>query len=318
MLPTRHPRLHQPEKIRPIVIKRITRDAPPPRQAQSWKVAYADFVTAMMAFFIMLWLISSTTHTQRTQIADYFTPPTGLGDAEGIGKQGGTTISPDGNKKDDRNNYIIVAGSTSSGMISDNSNKKSLVQVSAENEQFENVLDKLVSNIGSDPDMLQFKDNIDGKISPDGLQIDVTDSRTHFIYDPTTGKLTPFGEAALIKIADVLKGLRNHIFIIGRSNETESVASKEHTKWDLSVDYANFARRAMEGRLAPDTIMRIIGAADKDPLLPSVPSALKNRGVTILAVRGSYVLSHENKEKIRDALSVPKPADDTAPVPTLP
>src|SRR5471030_1357163 len=89
--------------VAPIIIKRITKGGHA-HHGGAWKVAYADFVTAMMAFFLLLWLISASTQDQRSGLADYFTPTQGLKDAIGIGTNGGVTVTDEGERRDNKSN----------------------------------------------------------------------------------------------------------------------------------------------------------------------------------------------------------------------
>ncbi len=296
------------EKTAPIIVKRIKKGGHG-HHGGSWKVAYADFVTAMMAFFLLLWLISATTQEQRSGLADYFTPTQGITGAVGIGTKGGITVTDEGVRRDNKNNPGIVIGGMPNGPTTDVLDKKSLIESNADANLFENTMDKIKKNIESDPDLTTFKENIDAKVTPDGLKIDITDSDKYGMYETNSGKLTPFGETVLKKMGNLVKTLPNHITITGHTAAGKIEKSAGITNWELSTDRANSARRFLMGQLEAERVSRVIGAADKDLLVPSSPTSSKNRRITILLLRGSYMEGQGPNENIREMLTVPTPVD---------
>jgi chemotaxis protein MotB len=156
-----------------------------------------------------------------------------------------------------------------------------------------------------------FKDNIDAKITPDGLKIDVSDSDKYAMYEPNSGKLTTFGETVLKKLGELVKQLPNHISITGHTDASKVEKPGGYSNWELSTDRANSARRFLSAQLETDRVSKVIGSADRELALPSSPTSPKNRRISLLLLRGSYMEGQANNDNIREVLTVPQPTDVT-------
>ncbi|MBM3618871.1 MAG: chemotaxis protein MotB, partial [Alphaproteobacteria bacterium] len=147
----------------------------------AWKVAYADFVTAMMAFFLLLWLLSSTSEAQKEGIADYFTPTTAIGSGTGMGSGGGTT-STDGTDKSDKSTVAVIKGGTPAGP--GKNTKDTIIDADLEQAEFDKTQEQIKQAMEELQDELA--QNVLIKITPEGLQIDVVDSDKHPMFNPGT------------------------------------------------------------------------------------------------------------------------------------
>jgi chemotaxis protein MotB len=205
----------------------------------AWKVAYADFVTAMMALFIVLWLMNSSKQLQQA-VGGYFKDPTGTSKKVGTNQQGS-------------GENLLVTKTNMSELREQIT--KSLRQLS---------------------DFEKLKDHIDMTVTAEGLRIEMMESKTGTFFD--TGKPEPniYGRELLVMLAQEVKGLPNKIALEGHTDANPYSGGGAYGNWELSADRSNAARRLMEqSGLSPDQISEVRGYADrrlrnsKDPLDPS-------------------------------------------------
>ncbi len=251
----------------------------------AWKVAYADFVTAMMAFFLLLWLLSSTSEAQKEGIADYFTPTTAIGSGTGMGSGGGTT-STDGTDKSDKSTVAVIKGGTPAGP--GKNTKDTIIDADLEQAEFDKTQEQIKQAMEELQDELA--QNVLIKITPEGLQIDVVDSDKHPMFNPGTPNLSPFGQDVLTKISKVIERLPNYIAISGHTDaEVLNARGGSYTNWELSSERANTARRFINTKsIDEERIMRVQGRAATELLKPEDPLSPTNRRVTLLLLRGDH------------------------------
>ena len=211
----------------------------------AWKVAYADFVTAMMALFIVLWLLSSSDDVKKA-VAGYFRDP------KGHGKQMGSAM----------------AGSGESLKLTKNS-------MSA-------LKDKLEQAMKQSPQFEKLKDYVQMTVTGEGLRIELLESEKGMFFE--TGKPLPTdtGRALLEQLAQELGKMKNHVLIEGHTDSKQYVGA-EYSNWELSVDRANAARKIMqESGLRPDQVTQVRGFADQQLRIPDKPDDPSNRRVSII------------------------------------
>ncbi|MFO0110193.1 MAG: flagellar motor protein MotB [Alphaproteobacteria bacterium] len=279
------------DEKRPILIKKIKKVAGG-HHGGAWKVAYADFVTAMMAFFLMLWLISTTSQVTKQGLADYFTPTTGIRSAMGIGFQGGQTVSEEpGIKKRDSAPPSLVVGATPTGVLPENPEKISYTEAEAESALFEKAQSNAKKALESDPTVQNFRENIFLEQTPEGLKIEVMDSGKYPMFIPGKPDLTPEGQAILGKLIPIIKQLPNYMTITGHTDASPlDNSNANYTNWELSGDRANAARRFfIKSGIEPERPKRVIGMADREPLDKEDPRNPKNRRITIIMLKGSHI-----------------------------
>lgn len=253
----------------------------------AWKVAYADFVTAMMAFFLLLWLLASTSEAQKEGIADYFTPTTVIGSGTGTGSGGGTTSTPDGTDKSDKTPLALITGGAPAGPGKQRT--ESLIEADAEQAEFDNTEEQLKQAM-EDPEMKDLAQNVLIKITPEGLQIDVLDSDKHPMFNAGTANLSPFGQTILAKISKIIERLPNYIAISGHTDaEPLNARGGSYTNWELSAERANTARRFISTKgIHEERIQRVLGRAATELLFPEDKLSPMNRRVTLLLLRGNH------------------------------
>jgi chemotaxis protein MotB len=235
-----------PSAAPPIIIVKKKRNNHNPPHGGAWKVAYADFVTAMMAFFIVLWLLSSSQEVQKV-VGGYFTDPRGRGKDIGSGKHGqGETITL---KKDD---------------------------MSKLKEQIERALVKM-------PQLQALKSQIHLIVTGEGLRIELTETEAGTFFESGRAEPTLPCRELLATLAKQLGALPNKLLIEGHTDSKPFNGDREYTNWELSADRANAARRLMEkGGLKPGQVGQVRGFAEQNLRMPDDPANPSNRRVSVI------------------------------------
>ena len=263
----------------------------------SWKVAYADFVTAMMAFFLLLWLLNSVTEEQMTGIADYFSPTAASRSQSGAGGiLGGQSMLSPGAMKSPRS----AAGVTVSLMPLDNAEEPDregvpsdakianaeTVRKALEQQDFKKAQKALRTAIEGSPELRKFSKNLIVDMTPQGMRIQIADADKRSMFPTGSSEMYSYTHLLLQKIVQVIKPMPNDIAVIGHTDATPYRATSGYSNWELSSDRANASRRALiaEG-LPAERIVRVVGKADQDPLVKTDPFSAQNRRISILLLR---------------------------------
>jgi chemotaxis protein MotB len=317
-------------QVAPIIIKKIIKGGHG-HHGGAWKVAYADFVTAMMAFFLLMWLINATSPEQKRGLADYFTPTIGIKDSMGIGFQGGKMkSSKPGKSNRDTTDPGVVVGRIAQGPVNappapktqtnteagESSNdtetvveKGETLDQTADIEEFKSTEEQVKQMIEKDPDIKEYQNDIIVTQTPEGMKIDLIDDRKKPMFEKDGALLTDAGKKVLDSMAVVISKTPNNISIHGHTDAASAVPNPQYTNWELSADRANSARRFLvTTQLEPERVLKVIGQADKELLMPQEPTNPRNRRITILVMRGSY-FRDTNKDvapATRTLLSVPE------------
>jgi chemotaxis protein MotB len=302
----------------PIIIKRIKKISGG-HHGGAWKVAYADFVTAMMAFFLLLWLLNVTSPETRAGIADYFTPTIGIKDSKGIGFQGGLTQSEKGISKSDLAPVGIIVGQVKQGPAPEAPTEVAKHDENAENtanlakeentedsEQFKQSTEEINQSLREDPELQDYKDAVVMQDTPEGMKIDLIDDAKKPMFVPGGAQLTDMGKKVLDSMANIISKTPNNITIIGHTDSAGANLNPNYTNWELSTERALAARRFLSTtQLEQDRVGKIIGMADKELLVAQEPTSPRNRRVTIIVMRGSYFRDPKAAPTTRTLLSVP-------------
>lgn len=322
-----------------IIIKKIKKGGHG-HHGGAWKVAYADFVTAMMAFFLLLWLLSSTSKEQKAGLADYFTPTTGIQDARGIGKKGGLSPSPEGRKRTDLSDPGIVVGRLPQGPdpsapekkidnVPKDTNTGVDVKVEApadptppadpfskkketEEEElpdaaeFERVEENIMNAFEQTPDIQSFKENIVIAHTPEGLKIDMVDSDKQPMFAPGNALMTDTGRRVIEAISNIVATTTNRISISGHTDANDYSVGENYSSWELSADRANAARRYLVNTgLNEARFAKVEGLADRDLLVPNQPNSPRNRRVSLTLMRDNHMKQSDITPTSRGLLSLP-------------
>jgi chemotaxis protein MotB len=256
-----------------------------------WKIAYADFVTAMMAFFLVMWLVSSATETQRAVIAKYFSTtsifdlPKGNGVLDGgksvmAGAEAKTErLTPSGRGGSPDTHTAETTRATAAPNESAEANKERL-----ERQRFEAMKAEL-EHIVQQGALHDLASNLRIELTPEGLRIQIFDRDGEPMF--ATGDATPTPRLARILgvISEVLQTVRNGVIIAGHT-DAQPLQRGSYSNWELSAERANAARRELEADgLAPDRMVRVEGLAAIDPLLPQTPLDPRNRRIAVTVLR---------------------------------
>ncbi|QSA98694.1 flagellar motor protein MotB [Methylococcus sp. EFPC2] len=278
------------ESNQPIIIKKIKKGGHG-AHGGAWKLAYADFVTAMMAFFLLLWLLGSVDQKKLRGIAEYFKDPwkpslsggEAAGDTVSIIKGGGDDITQsDGQVKmtneGKREQMIEASEADTQAIIEDEKNLEQLEQ-------------KIQALIKTNPLLQQFDNQIKIDITAEGLRIQIIDQEKRPMFALASARMEPYAAQILDQIAPVINELPNRISITGHTDATPFPGSGAgYTNWELSADRANAARKELvRGGLKEEKIMRVIGLASSVALVKDHPSDPINRRIAIIVMNKETV-----------------------------
>lgn len=270
-----------------IIIKKIKKGGHG-HHGGAWKVAYADFVTAMMAFFLLLWLLSSTSKATKDGIAEYFTPTVGLKDEKGIGVAGGESPLQDGKSKSEMMPPGMVPGQVEQGPTPDVP-KPSPIDGEKDAKLFGKAEEELKQAMESDPNLREFSQNLLMEQTPEGLKLELRDDERNPMFLPGSTQLSEAGQKLLASIAPIVSKLPNLLSIVGHTDSTP-LGRADYSNWELSADRANSARRFLISIGVSEKQMgKVVGRADQELLLPEVPDSPRNRRLEIILLKGSHM-----------------------------
>lgn len=275
---------------RPIIIKKIIADGHGGHHGGAWKVAYADFVTAMMAFFLLLWLLNAVPSEKLSGIAQYFEPTVGLSGQKGVGFQGGKAKNENGISNFDMNRGVRY-GVISTGEIVQNPQKGTQITTEEEeNQMFAFVEGELNKSLKSDPSTSAVADSVEMVNTPEGLVITIKDQDKYPMFVPGSAELQPYAKAVLGKLVKLIQYSPNYISIDGHTDTDNSHLNKDYSNWELSADRANNARRFMISQgMAVEQVRRVVAHADTEPVDANNPYSAQNRRIAIILLRNSVM-----------------------------
>lgn len=274
----------------------------------AWKVAYADFVTAMMAFFLLLWLLSSTSESQKEGIAEYFAPKVGVKDGLGIGVQGGQSPTKDGIMKTDLMPPGIIFGSPPTGMLPKEKTSDIKSDEGQEQKEFEHAEEEIRDAFENDAGLAALKEHVIIDMTPEGLRIQLVDQNKRPMFEPGSANLTDAAKTILGRIAVIIGRLPNNLSISGHTDSTVYPAGATYTNWELSIDRANATRKfLMTKDLKPGRFNRVQGKADREHLDPDNPGSPRNRRIALILLKKS--ISPYEVPAPAQLLKAPKPSD---------
>jgi chemotaxis protein MotB len=256
---------------RPIIIVRKKRAAHAAHHGGAWKVAYADFVTAMMALFIVLWLLTQADMRLRQQIAQYFRDPGVL--------PGGAVVNPEQSASKSREPKVV----SQEIIVVQGDGEEKLLE--GQKKAIEEALQKAAEE---SPEMAAIKDQVIVQVTDAGLSIQVVDKGRDLLFDVSSSKLKPALVELLKRLGDHLGHMPNPVQIGGHTDSRRFAPESGMTNWELAWERANAARKVLEANgLRPGQIHRVVGYADTEPLVPEDPLADENRRLSIVAERTS-------------------------------
>ena len=305
-----------------IIIKKVVDEGHHGHHGGAWKVAYADFVTAMMAFFLLLWILNSVQEETLEGLADYFTPT--MSQQDGVGGEGllsGGTLGPDGTLNSSNSPLLTIAipvvgvdpdegaekGESKdqkeepSEMIveyeqnltlNDGDGDKNAVEAAEkvadaaekamQQKLFANLETRILQSIADAPDLEPLAESISFEQTPEGLRIQIIDQDGKEMFASGSPDLNASTRKLIELVGQAVSTLPNEMVITGHTDSIP-MRKKDYTNWELSADRANSTRRALlDAGVTMKQIARVSGVADNDPLRPMDPTHPSNRRISIV------------------------------------
>jgi chemotaxis protein MotB len=297
------------EGLRPIIVKRIKKTAGG-HHGGAWKIAYADFVTAMMAFFLLMWLLGSTSKGDLNGIAEFFQTPlkvamqggSGSGDSSSIIKGGGSDLTL-------RNGQVKKGDTAPEKKTYDLKAAKALL-AAQEAGRLKALKAKIEATIEANPLLKKYQKQLLLDITSEGLRIQIVDEQNRPMFAVGSAQVQPYTAEILHVIGTVLNEVPNRIGLSGHTDSTPYMTDAGYSNWELSADRANASRRELVlGGMNDAKIMRVVGLASATHLDRKDPFNPINRRISII------VMNTATAEAIlRDgaSLDVPPEADAAA------
>jgi chemotaxis protein MotB len=270
---------------RPIIVKRIKKTAGG-HHGGAWKIAYADFVTAMMAFFLLMWLLGSTTKGDLNGISDYFKTPlmvamqggSGAGDSSSVIMGGGQDLTR-------------LAGQVKRGDIEERRRSINLRGAEAERarqemQQLKALKEKVEAVIDASPLLKSFKRQLLLDITSEGLRVQVVDDQNRPMFASGSAQLHPYTRDILHEIGKALNDIPNRVSISGHTDAAPyAMGDRGYSNWELSADRANAARRELvAGGMQDSRVLRVVGLGSAVYLNPDNPLDPSNRRISIIVM----------------------------------
>jgi chemotaxis protein MotB len=298
------------KKLQPIIIKKVKKGGHG-AHGGAWKIAYADFVTAMMAFFLLMWLLGSTTEGDKKGIADFFQSPlkiamlggAGSGDATSLVKGGGKDLSQqtgqvkDGDVKAEKRTYNLRA-------IKEEQRR-------AEKARLEQLKDKVEDVLADNPKLAALGGQIKLDMTLEGLRIQIVDEGNRPMFDSGSAVVKPYMRDLLRELGYVLTEVPNRLTLEGHTDaQPFPGGASGYSNWELSADRANASRRELvAGGLPEARMLRVQGLAASKLLDPKAPEGPMNRRISII------VMNRDAEDAVLKNLPPEEPAEpaDTPP-----
>ncbi|MER2538575.1 MAG: flagellar motor protein MotB [Azonexus sp.] len=311
------------DSTRPIVIKRkkvIAGGA----HGGAWKIAYADFVTAMMAFFLLMWLLGSTAKGDLAGIASYFTNPVKVSMAGGSGSGDATSVLQGGGKDLTRQAGQVKKGDVQTKKSTSFSKEAQAESRRQEKQKLEALKADIEKMIEQSPQLAQFKKQMLLDITSEGLRIQIVDEQNRPMFDSSSSDLKPYTREILRQIGKSLNGVTNRISLAGHTDAAQfSGGEKGFSNWELSANRANASRRELiTGGLNDAKIMRVVGLASTVLFDKNDPLSSINRRISIVVLNQKTeqaILNEEGPESevdgdegLQEALKLPGAGKGTA------
>jgi len=302
------------KKLQPIIVKRIKKGGHAVHGG-AWKIAYADFVTAMMAFFLLMWLLGSTSEGDKKGLSDYFTAPlkvammggTGAGASNSVIQGGGTDLTKNvgQNRKAESSTDPIMAKKAAIEAAKAEVAKQDARKLAALGA-------KIASVISNNPRLAEFSSQIRLETTPDGLQIQIVDDQNRAMFDVGSALVKSYMRDILREIGNALNGVDNKISLDGHTDRSPyGNGERGYSNWELSADRANSSRRELIAAGMPDDkLARVTGLASSNLLDVQNPLSPTNRRITIL------VMTREAEERLLGSGRQPSVSAAGAAAPT--
>lgn len=271
--------------LQPIIIKKIKKGGHG-HHGGAWKIAYADFVTAMMAFFLLMWLLGSTSKGDLKGIESYFSTPLKVSLMGGDGTGSSTSILPGGGPRLDRSSGNV--GPTNEPINKLKSEKTAVLAAETREDakRLVQLKSKITALLKERPGLAEHMGQIRMDITDDGLRIQIVDDQKRPMFDIGKSKVKPYMQEILREIGSAIKDADNPISLTGHTDSTPyGMGERGYSNWELSSDRANSSRRELIAGGMPDgKIKRVSGMASTDLLVPTDSVNPVNRRIAIVVM----------------------------------
>jgi len=267
----------------------------------AWKIAYADFVTAMMAFFLLLWLLNSVTQEQLEGISNYFAPVSVASSVSGSGDiLAGATMTEEGVAKSStsKDSVVVNLPQPKAGTGGDESTGEEKAKTEeeleeekkkeAEQEQFEGAQEELEQSFSKLPQFQELAESLLVDNTPEGLRIQLLDKEGLPMFESGSAHMLPHARRLIQLVSKVIAKMPQQISVSGHTDSKRFISDTGYSNWELSADRANAARREMVLSEVPfERVSRVVGKAATEPFLPEDTENARNRRLSIILLRGT-------------------------------
>jgi chemotaxis protein MotB len=292
------------EGLRPIVVKRIKKGGGG-HHGGAWKIAYADFVTAMMAFFLLMWLLGSTTKGDLLGISEFFRTPLKVAMSGGSGSGDSSSILKGGGKDLTRRDGQVKHGDTPADKKTYDLKAARDALEHEERMRLQALKSRIEATIEANPMLKKYKNQLLLDITSEGLRIQIVDEKNRPMFALAKAELEPYTRDILDVLGMVLNEVPNKIGLSGHTDSTPYQSDAGYSNWELSADRANASRRELvRGGLGENKVLRVVGLGSAAHLDRKDPFNPINRRISII------VMNKRTEEAVqRDASSLDVPSE---------
>ena len=289
------------KKLQPIIIKRIKKGGHG-HHGGAWKIAYADFVTAMMAFFLLMWLLGSTSKGDLKGISDYFKTPLKVAMQGGSGSGDSSSVIPGGGKDLSRTHGQVKKGDIESQRSTINLLALKAEQRAAEKARLEELKQRVEDVLAASPKLASMQSQIRLDMTSEGLRIQIVDAENRPMFDSGSSIVKPYMRELLQLIGSVLGDVPNRLTLEGHTDaQPFGSGERGYSNWELSADRANSSRRELiSGGLPDERVLRVQGLSASRPLEDTDPLSPTNRRISII------VMNRDAEDRFFNNLSEPE------------
>jgi len=301
------------KKLQPIIIKKVKKGGHA-AHGGAWKIAYADFVTAMMAFFLLMWLLGSTTEGDKKGIAEYFQSPLRVSMLGGSGSGDSSSVVRGGGKDLTRETGQVKEGESAAKRASYTLRALKEEQRKAEKSRLEQLKTKVEEVLAENPKLAALGGQIRLDMTKEGLRIQIVDEGNRPMFDSGSAVVKPYMRELLQELGSVLTEVPNRLTVEGHTDaQPFSAGDKGYSNWELSADRANASRRELvAGGLSEARMLRVQGLAASKLLDTKDPSGALNRRISIIVMnRDAEDAVLKNTPDEPEAEAAPAEADPT-------
>nr|WP_236589678.1 flagellar motor protein MotB [Ramlibacter aurantiacus] len=272
--------------MQPIIIKRVKKGGHGAHHGGAWKIAYADFVTAMMAFFLLMWLLGSTAQGDLQGIADYFQSPLKVAMSGGSGSGDSSSVIKGGGPQLTRTTGNVRRGEIDAERRSYNLQALKAEVRSADERRMAEIRGRIDKVLDTNPALGALRNQLRMQLTPDGLRVQIVDDQGRPMFDTGSARVNPHMRELLRSLGRVLQDADSRVVLSGHTDASLYAGGERgYSNWELSADRANASRRELvAGGLGEDRMVRVMGLGSSVPFEASDPLSASNRRISLLVL----------------------------------